>query len=163
MWLKNPGKSGTTWVETEIDEVGPTEFAFLVDLNNDGRAVEILPQFTGGAKAPLTWYELANGKWQKHVVSSQSHGHGIGAGDVNGDKRNDIITPAGWLEAPADPKAAGEWTMHATDWSTPSVPQPGERCRPRRRHRLPLRRCPVLRNTPSCTSLTSTRMDATTS
>ena len=59
VWLKNPGKGGTTWVETEIDAVGPTEFAFLVDLNNDGRAVEILPQFTGGAKAPLTWYELA--------------------------------------------------------------------------------------------------------
>ena len=102
VWLKNPGKGGTTWAETEIDAVGPTEFAFLVDLNNDGRAVEILPQFTGAAKAPLTWYELADGKWQKHVVSSQSYGHGIGAGDVNGDKRNDIITPAGWLEAPAD-------------------------------------------------------------
>ncbi len=126
VWLKNPGKGGTTWVETEIDAVGPTEFAFLVDLNNDGRAVEILPQFTGGAKAPLAWYELANGKWQKHVVSSQSHGHGIGAGDVNGDKRNDIITPAGWLEAPADVRAAGEWTMHPTNWSSFSVPQPGE-------------------------------------
>ena len=26
------------WIETEIDAVGPTEFAFLVDLNNDGKA-----------------------------------------------------------------------------------------------------------------------------
>ena len=82
-----------------VDAVGPTEFAFLVDLNNDGRALEVLPQFTGAAKAGLTWYELANGKWEKHVVSGQSHGHGIG--DVNGDKRNDIITPARWLEATA--------------------------------------------------------------
>ena len=99
VWLKNPGKTGKTWIETEIDVVGPTEFAFLVDLNNDGRALEVLPQFTGAAKAGLTWYELANGKWEKHVVSAQSHGHGIG--DVSGDKRNDIITPAGWLEATA--------------------------------------------------------------
>jgi len=125
VWLKNPGKTGKTWTETEIDAVGPTEFAFLVDLNNDGRAAEILPQFTGAAKAPLTWYELADGKWQKHVVAGQSYGHGIGAGDVNGDKRNDIITPAGWLEAPPDVRT-GEWNLHPTNWSAASVPQPGD-------------------------------------
>jgi hypothetical protein len=136
VWLKNPGKTRGPWVETEIDAVGPTEFAFLVDLNNDGKALEILPQFTGAAKAPLAWYELVpstradasarsgQARWLKHVVSSQSYGHGIGAGDVNGDKRNDIITPAGWLEAPADVRAEGEWTLHKTDWSV-SVPQPG--------------------------------------
>ena len=135
VWLKNPGKGGTTWAETEIDAVGPTEFAFLVDLNNDGRAAEILPQFTGAAKAPLTWYELAGGKWEKHVVSRQSYGHGIGVGDVNGDKRNDIITPAGWLEAPADVRATGEWPLHAANWSSLSVPQPGEARLRRRRER----------------------------
>jgi hypothetical protein len=137
VWLKNPGKGRGAWVETEIDAVGPTEFAFLVDLNNDGRAQEILPQFTGAGNAPLTWYERApstrpdgprsgQGAWVKHVVSSHSYGHGIGAGDVNGDKRNDIITPAGWLEAPADVRAAGEWTFHATDWATvPPGPMAG--------------------------------------
>jgi hypothetical protein len=125
-WLKNPGKGGQAWTETEIDAVGPTEFAFLVDLDNDGRALEVLPQFTGAAKAPLTWYEVVNGKWQKHVVSGQSYGHGIGAGDVNGDKRNDIITPAGWLEAPADVRAPGEWVLHSANWSTTFLSPPGE-------------------------------------
>ena len=116
VWLMNPGKGKGPWVETEIDAVGPTEFAFLVDLNNDGKALEILPQFTGAGKAPLAWYELVSGKWVKHVVSPQSQGHGIGAGDINGDKRNDIITPAGWFESPVDPRAEGQWTLHATDW-----------------------------------------------
>jgi len=46
IWLKNPGKSGGPWKETVIDDSGPTEFAFLVDLNNDGKANEILPNTT---------------------------------------------------------------------------------------------------------------------
>ncbi|MBI4892458.1 MAG: VCBS repeat-containing protein, partial [Acidobacteria bacterium] len=68
------------------------------------------PQF-GNNNAPLTWYEFRNGKWESHVVSDRSYGHGIGAGDVNGDKRTDIITPKGWLEAPADART-GVWTFH---------------------------------------------------
>ena len=153
VWLKNPGKSRGNWIETEIDAVGPTEFAFLVDLNNDGKALEILPQFTGAAAAPLSWYEAQNGKWVKHVVSPRSYGHGIGAGDVNGDKRNDIITPAGWLEAPGGRALTRQWTLHATGWSSPP-PQPGM---PAQRH--PRRQCNqpapnrlcVRPSTPSCT------------
>ena len=123
VWMQNPGTTGGAWTEHLIDAVGPTEFAFLVDLDNDGRDDDLLPQFTGAAGAPLTWYELANGAWVTHVVSTRSYGHGIGAGDVNGDKRNDILTPQGWLEAPADPRA-GAWTFHATDWQQRSIPAP---------------------------------------
>lgn len=124
VWMKNPGAAGGAWTENLIDAIGPTEFAFLVDLDNDGKADELLPQFTGAAKAPLTWYDLQDGKWIKHIVSERSFGHGIGAGDVNKDKRNDIVTPQGWLEAPADPRAAGEWTFHAADWQQRAIPPP---------------------------------------
>jgi hypothetical protein len=124
VWLKNPGKSGGEWKTTEIDASGPTEFAFLVDLNNDGKALELLPEFDR-PEVPLAWFELAGGKWTKHVVSSKSYGHGIGVGDLNGDGRNDIITPQGWLEAPAEPRASGEWTFHATDWDQHAIPASG--------------------------------------
>lgn len=115
IWLKNPGTSDGPWKETVIDDAGPTEFAFLVDLNNDGKAQEILPEYDR-PNVPLAWYELSNGKWTKHVVADHSFGHGIGVGDVNGDGRNDILTPKGWLEAPADPRAQGYWKFHPTDW-----------------------------------------------
>ncbi len=117
-WLKNPGKSGGSWTVNLIDAVGPTEFAFLVDLNNDGKPLELLPQFTRAANEPATWYEVVNGAWVKHVVSDPMFfGHGIGAGDLNRDGRADIVTPSGWLEAPRDPRAPGQWTFHDTNWA----------------------------------------------
>ena len=86
-------------------------------LDNDGKAQEILAQENGTGQA---WYEVKDKAWVAHVVSDATYGHGIGAGDVNGDKRNDILTPRGWLEAPADPRA-GNWTFHP-DWESINVP-----------------------------------------
>ena len=37
---------------------------------------------------PLAWYELERGAWTKRGVSPRSYGHGIGAGDINGDANN---------------------------------------------------------------------------
>ena len=93
-WSRNPGKAGGIWEDHTIDEGSAVEFSFLVDLDNDGKARELLPQFGNGA-LPTAWYEAVHGEFRKHVVSPRSYGHGIGAGDVNGDGRNDIITPQG--------------------------------------------------------------------
>lgn len=108
-WWHNPGGNGM-WKEQSIQDGSPIEFAFLVDLDNDGKAREVLPEF-GDVKFPLAWYEAKNGSFVKHVVSDKSYGHGIGAGDVNGDGRTDIITPKGWFEAPKDPRS-DQWTWH---------------------------------------------------
>lgn len=116
-WWRNPGRAGGLWKEGVIHEGFNVEFAILADMDNDGKSNEILAQENGTGQA---WYEAKNGAWVAHVVSDRSYGHGIGAGDVNGDKRTDILTPRGWLEAPADPRA-GHWTFHA-DWETTNLP-----------------------------------------
>jgi hypothetical protein len=119
VWFENPGKTGASWKEHEGQNQWNVEFAFLVDLDNDGKAQEILPQFAG--KGSVTaWYEAKGGKLVEHIVSPESYGHGIGAGDVNGDGRADILTPKGWLEAPADPRS-GNWKMHA-EWDADKQP-----------------------------------------
>jgi hypothetical protein len=133
-WFRNPGKGGKgLWTESGINSGYNVEFAMLADLDNDGKAHEILAQENATGQA---WYEVADkappagsgrspsagsGRgWVKHVVSDRSYGHGIGAGDVNKDGRNDILTPRGWLEAPQDPRASN-WTYHPA-WESVNVP-----------------------------------------
>ena len=145
-WWKNPGRADSTappsesrgpqrgtrvgvalrgvpanseWKEADIHTGFNIEFAVLADMDNDGKANEVVAQENG---TPQAWYEAKNGAWLEHVVSDRSYGHGIGAGDVNGDGRTDILTPRGWLEAPADPRA-GNWPFHA-DWESINVALP---------------------------------------
>jgi hypothetical protein len=131
-WWKNPGRprpassknaegpaDSPLWQESDIHTGFNIEFATLADMDNDGKATEVVAQENG---TPQAWYEAKNGAWTAHVVSDKSYGHGIGAGDVNADGRTDILTPRGWLEAPADPRA-GNWTFHG-DWEALNVPLP---------------------------------------
>ena len=118
-WWKNPGRTSSPWQEADIHTGFNIEFAVLADMDNDGKANEVVAQENG---TPQAWYEVKNGAWVAHEVSDKSYGHGIGAGDVNGDKRTDILTPRGWLEAPPDPRA-GNWTFHA-DWEAINTPLP---------------------------------------
>ena len=118
-WWRNPGRAwgSSQWQEATVNACCNVEFAVLADMNNDGQAREIVAQENGTGQA---WYEVKDGGWVRHAVSDRTYGHGIGAGDVNGDGRTDILTPAGWLEAPADPRSAA-WSLHNA-WADANLP-----------------------------------------
>jgi hypothetical protein len=113
-WVENPGSKGKEWTYHEIDLPGTSEAAVLVDLNGDGKP-DVLPNVTN----QVVWYELEQAgekpTWKKHDFGNKAAGHGVGSGDVNGDGRIDLLTPKGWFEGPADPKA-DTWTWHP-EWN----------------------------------------------
>ena len=58
VWLRNPGRTRGPWVATEIDAVGPTEFAFLVGIPTMFAASATLPidlKQTSLTESKLTW------------------------------------------------------------------------------------------------------------
>jgi HEAT repeat protein len=122
-WLRNPGKSGGQFEVIDIDTPGNIETAMAVDINGDGQS-DVLPNIMSQA----AWYEFGRDKtapygvkWTNHQLPKQAAAHGIGAGDINGDGRCDVITPTGWLEQTKD---AGEpWRWHAEfDLGHASIP-----------------------------------------
>ena len=76
--------------------------------------MDVLPAGTSFA----AWYEFRSGAaagqimWLRHNLPEQLIGHGIGAGDINGDGRTDIVGTSGWAESPLDARN-GRWTWHA--------------------------------------------------
>jgi hypothetical protein len=81
----------------------------LFDVDGDGQ-LDVLPN---GIKF-ASWWSVKSGSepvWNRHALPEQLAGHGIGAGDINGDGRADIVGNAGWAEAPED-RRNGRWVFH---------------------------------------------------
>jgi len=110
-WLRNPGAAGGHWPRALVEENGNFECGDLVDVDGDGKELEILPH-----TVQTVWYEVGTRTDGTrgvvvHPVSENKNTYGGGVGDVNGDGRPDILRPSAWYEAPANPRK-GEWKEH---------------------------------------------------
>ncbi len=118
-WSRNPGAFNPTansnqslWKNELIDTPGTSETGRLVDIDGDGQ-LDVLPNGTSFA----AWYGVSknsdgNSTFIRYDLPAELSGHGIGAGDINGDGRLDIVSPNGWAEGPSDPHT-GRWIWHA--------------------------------------------------
>ena len=65
---------------------------------------------------PSTPGKVENGKevpnTRKEIPGTQRYSHGLGVGDLNGDKRADVICTGGWWEQPEKADGKTAWTFH---------------------------------------------------
>jgi hypothetical protein len=72
----------------------------------------------------MAWFSVPkdlDGLWDMHVIAAgpdapgtQKYSHGLGAGDINGDGRDDVLIKEGWWEAPED-RTKEDWKFHPAD------------------------------------------------
>ena len=108
IWFRNTGTRGEQWPRAMVEENGNFESGDLLDIDGDGKALEILPHVQR-----TVWYAVGKkGDGSQglliHPVAEKLITFGGGAGAINGDGRPDIVRPGAWYEAPADPRT-GEW------------------------------------------------------
>jgi FG-GAP-like repeat len=114
-WFENPqGKDGL-WKQHVALDVTDNESPAFTDLTGDGRPEIVCSSggFLGYAefdpKNPseeFKWHNISpKGPWQRFT-------HGFGVGDVNGDKRLDILEKDGWWEQPASLSGDPVWAKH---------------------------------------------------
>jgi hypothetical protein len=115
-WYENPGRKEGHWPRHLAYPMVGNESPAWIDVTGDGQPELVFNNegFLGYATCdPARPGEV----WTFHAVSPQEKRyqrftHGIGAGDINGDGRTDIVEAAGWWEQPAGAREAGVWKFH---------------------------------------------------
>ena len=121
-WYENPKGEPGHWKEHVIWHSICNETPQFVDVTGDGR-----PEVLCGSQpeAQMGYLEIPEGdlvysKWSFTPISepgninengTHQYYHGLGAADLNGDSRPDVIIGHGWWEAP-ETYGEGQWTWH---------------------------------------------------
>lgn len=115
-WYENPQNKPGHWQKHLAYPMVGNESPQLADVNGDGRLDLV---FNNEGHLGYATFDPARPDevWSFHAVSPQDsryqrYTHGIGAGDLNGDGRMDLVEAAGWWEQPAATEAAGPWKFH---------------------------------------------------
>jgi hypothetical protein len=132
VWLENPKGVERPWPSHVAIAVTNNESPEYLDVDGDGKR-ELLCGTSDDPKAsdgPEKYVAIARpdadptAPWKvtrvsaKNVDMARKFYHGIGIGDIDGDKRTDIVTPGGWWKGPESP-ADGEWKFNAAKLGEP--------------------------------------------
>ena len=119
----NPKGELRRWDKYPVMPTASGEVAVFKDIDGDGVPDAV---FSGRGGA-VCWACPVPGKSDRAVDRSSGFGqagygsagqHGIGAGDINGDGRVDIVDAMGWWEQPPKGTPEGPWPYHPVAFSS---------------------------------------------
>ncbi len=120
---ENPGKDGLDklWKRHEILKSVSNESPQFLNLVGDATPELVC---TSNGQFGYASFEPKKGlePWTFHAISvlpaPKPFGHGLGAGDINGDGLPDIIISGGWFEQPKEKADSVRWEFHEAKFTT---------------------------------------------
>jgi hypothetical protein len=114
-WFENPKGKDVHWTRHKIFAQTDNESPTFADLTGDGKPELICITKGQYGYATPDWNDTTK-PWTFHAISpNKKYGnftHGMGIGDVNGDKRLDVLEKDGWWEQPASLANDPLWSFH---------------------------------------------------
>ncbi|MGN6210995.1 FG-GAP-like repeat-containing protein [Parafilimonas sp.] len=107
----NPKTESRRWEMYSPIPPTQSETTLFTDIDNDGK-----PELVYASQTQFRYAkpELNSKTWTEYNVSEKGYAlaHGIGAGDINGDGRTDILGATGWWEQPETLSKDKTWKYH---------------------------------------------------
>lgn len=112
---ENPGEKAGHWPKHEVINSVSNESPHFTQLVGD-ETPELVCTRNGQFGFATLPTDGSFSAWTFHSISDQAaperFGHGLGVGDINGDKKLDILTAGGWFEQPASDPEKTRWAFH---------------------------------------------------